>query len=194
MDNDEVTQLLREIRGGNKAAVDKLLPLLYPELHQIAVNYFRRERPDHTLQPTALVHEAYLRLVTQHAVDWGDKLQFLGLAAILMRRALVNYARGRHAAKRGRDVVAVPLEDTTAASNQLTEEMLAIDEALDRLAVLDREQARIVELHFFGGLTFEDIAELTGVSLRTVKRRWNSARAWLFTQIAPPGATSAAAP
>ena len=194
MDHSEVTRLLGEINRGNKTAIDDLLPLVYPELHKIAVGYFRRERPDHTLQPTALVIEAYNRLVGQHAVNWSDRLQFLGVAAILMRRILVNHARGHHTSKRGSGVRAVPLEDAMVASEQRADEMIAIDEALHRLAAMDAEQARLVELHFFGGLTFEEVAELMGLSLRTVKRRWESARAWLTTQIAPPGTTRAAAP
>jgi RNA polymerase sigma-70 factor (ECF subfamily) len=190
MNTSEVTRLLGEINRGNKAAVDELLPVVYPELHKIAANYFRRERRDHTLQPTALVHEAYIRLVGQHAVNWTDRLQFLGVAAILMRRILVNHARGHNTAKRGGEVRDVVLEDAMVASEQRSDEMVAIDEALDRLAAMDAEQARLVELHFFGGLTFEEIAELMGLSLRTAKRRWESARAWLTMQIAPPGMRS----
>ena len=190
MDTSEITLLLGEINRGNKAAVDELLPLVYPELHKIAANYFRRERREHTLQPTALVHEAYIRLVGQHAVNWSDRLQFLGAAAILMRRILVNHARGHNTAKRGGEVRDVALEDAVVASEQRSDEMVAINEALDRLAALDAEQARLVELHFSGGLTFEEIAELMGLSLRTAKRRWESARAWLTMQIAPPGTGS----
>jgi RNA polymerase sigma-70 factor (ECF subfamily) len=179
----DIPRLLGEIRNGNKAAVDQLLPLVYPELHRIAANYFRRERPDHTLQPTALVNEAYLRLVDQRLAGLDDKLQFLGVAAILMRRILLKHARSRSAAKRGNAAQAVPLEDAMVACEQRADELIAIDEALSRLAALDPEQAHLVELRFFGGLSFEEAAQVTGLSLATVKRRWASARAWLATQV-----------
>ena len=179
----DIPRLLGEIRSGNKAAVDELLPLVYPELHRIAANYFRRERPDHTLQPTALVNEAYLKLVDQRLAGLDDKPQFLGVAAILMRRILLKHARTRHAAKRGNAGQAVPLEDAMMVCEQRAEELIAIDEALLRLAELDPEQARLVELRFFGGLSFEEAAEVLGLSLATVKRRWASARAWLSTQV-----------
>jgi RNA polymerase sigma factor (TIGR02999 family) len=194
MDSSEVTRLLREIHNGNKGAVDDLMPVVYPELHHIALNYFRRERRDHTLSPTALVNEAYLRLVGQHAVDFTDRLQFLGVAAVLMRRILVNHARDHNAVKRGRGIVQVTLDDALTASDQRSDEVVAIDDALERLSVLDPQQSRVVELHFFGGLTFEEISSLMNLSLRTVKRRWESARAWLNAEMAPCRSTRAAAP
>ncbi len=181
----EIKRLLGEVKQGKKAAVDELLPLIYPELHRIAANYFRRERRDHTLQPTALVNEAYMKLVDQRFAAWDDKLQFLAVAAILMRRILLKHARSRHAAKRGSAAQAVPLDDAMLFVEQRAEEMIAIDEALSRLAVLDHEQARLIELRFFGGLSFEESAAVLGLSLATVKRRWASARAWLSTQIGP---------
>lgn len=182
----EIQRLLKEIRNGSKTAVNELLPLVYPELHRIAANYFRRERPDHTLQPTALVNEAYLKLVDQRLADLEDKLQFLGVAAIVMRRILLKHARTRRAAKRGSAARAVPLDDAMLVCEQRAEELIAIDDALSRLAELDPEQARLVELRFFGGLSFEEAAQVLGLSLATVKRRWNSARARLNQQIFSP--------
>jgi RNA polymerase sigma-70 factor (ECF subfamily) len=180
----DIPRLLGQIRQGNKEAVDQLLPLVYPELHRIAANYFRRERRDHTLQPTALVNEAYMKLVDQRlAGGLEDKLQFLGVAAIVMRRILLKHARGRHAVKRGNAAQAVPLEDAMLVCEQRAEELIAIDDALSRLAELDPEQARLVELRFFGGLSFEEAADVLHLSLATVKRRWASARAWLSAQL-----------
>lgn len=179
----DIPRLLGEIRSGNKAAVDQLLPLVYPELHRLAVNFFRRERRDHTLQPTALVNEAYLKLVDQRIAGMDDKLHFLGVAAILMRRILLKHARRRHTAKRGRAPQAVSLDDAMLVCEQRAEELIAIDDALCRLAELDPEQARLVELRFFGGLSFEEAAQLLQLSLATVKRRWASARAWLAAQV-----------
>jgi RNA polymerase sigma-70 factor (ECF subfamily) len=179
----DITRLLGEIKQGNKDAVDQLLPLVYPELHRIAANYFRRERRDHTLQPTALVNEAYLKLVDQRLAGLDDKLQFLGVAAILMRRILLKHARSRHAAKRGNAAQAVPLDDAMLICEQRADELIAIDDALSGLAELDPEQARLVELRFFGGMSFEEVAAVLGLSLATVKRRWVSARAWLSTRV-----------
>jgi RNA polymerase sigma-70 factor (ECF subfamily) len=179
----DITRLLGEIKHGNKAAVDQLLPLVYPELHRIAANYFRRERRDHTLQPTALVNEAYLKLVDQRLAGLDDKLQFLGVAAILMRRILLKHARTRQAAKRGSAGLGVPLDDAMLVCEQRADELIAVDEALSKLAELDPEQARLVELRFFGGLSFDEAAEVLGLSLATAKRRWASARAWLGNQV-----------
>jgi RNA polymerase sigma-70 factor, ECF subfamily len=179
----EIDLLLGRIRTGDKAAFNELLPLVYPELHRIARRYFRRERREHTLQTTALVHEAYLRLVNQRLEDCQDKAQFLGVAAFLMRRILVNHARGRQSAKRGSSPVAVTLDDAMAATEQRADEVLAVDQALTRLAGLDVEQARLVEMHFFGGMGFDEIAVALGVSVPTAKRRWASARAWLTREL-----------
>ena len=179
----EVTRLLGEINAGNGAAFDRLLPLVYAELHQIAANYFRRERKDHTLQPTALVHEAYLKLAGQHH-DWQSHLQFLAIAATTMRHVLVDHARAHAAVKRGHKPVRVPLDEQLIISADRADEMLAIDQALTRLEALDPKQARLVELRFFGGLSVEETAEVLRISTATVKRQWHSARAWLHKEVA----------
>jgi len=179
----DVTRLLGALSHGNQAAMDQLLPLVYDELHTIAARYFGRERRDHTLQPTALVNEAYLRLVDQQQAHWQNRLHFLGVAAIMMRRILVDHARSRHAVKRGQESHKVPLDDAMLVSEQRSVEMIAIDEALERLAAMDPQQARLVELRFFGGLSVEETAEILRISPATVKRHWNSARAWLHNEI-----------
>jgi RNA polymerase sigma factor (TIGR02999 family) len=181
--SEEIDALLGRIRRGDKAAFDDLLPLVYAELHRIADGYFRRERREHTLQPTALVHEAYLRLVNQRLTDCQDRAQFLGVAAFLMRRILVNHARDRQTAKRGNSARPVTLDDAMVVTEQRSDDVLAIDQALARLAELDAEQARLVEMHFFGGMTFDEIAEVLAISVPTVKRRWASARAWLSREL-----------
>jgi len=180
----EVTLLLNELRLGNKDALPRLIPLVYRELRSLADRYLRAERPGHTLQPTALVNEVYLRLVEQNRADWKDRAHFLGVAAQLMRRILVDYARARLTAKRA--AVMLPLDgDGFAAPERALEldEILAVDEALDRLDKLDPEQTRIVELRYFAGLTVEETAEAIGVSQRTVKRDWAMASAWLRTEL-----------
>ncbi len=179
----EIDVLLGRIRQGDRTAFDDLLPLVYAELHRIAERYFQRERREHTLQPTALVHEAYLRMVNQRLSDCQDRAQFLGVAAFLMRRILVNHARGRQSAKRGNSPRPVALEDVMAVTEQRADEVLAIDQALGRLAELDAEQARLVEMHFFGGMNFDEIAEALNISVPTAKRRWASARAWLSREL-----------
>ena len=192
---EPITGLLGRIRQGDKTAFDELMPLVYPELHRIAARYFRRERRDHTLQPTALVNETYLRLVNQQLEDCHNRVQFLSVAALLMRRILVNHARDRQTAKRGNSPLKVSLDDAMLASEERADELLAIDEALRRLAELDAAQAQLVEMHFFGGMSFEEAAEALGISPITAKRRWSSARAWLITQFAacvtPAGAPPA---
>ena len=184
---EEIDALLARIRQGDRTAVDSLLPLLFPELHRIAERYFRRERRDHTLQPTALVNEVYLRLVNQRLADCQDRAQFLGVAAFLMRRILVNHARGRQTAKRGIGQHPVTLDDSMLVAEQRADELLFIDQALIRLAELDNAQARVVEMHFFGGMSFDEIADVLGISVPTVKRRWASARAWLNRELTRPG-------
>ncbi|MGA2720947.1 MAG: sigma-70 family RNA polymerase sigma factor [Bryobacteraceae bacterium] len=182
----EVTLLLNELRRGDKDALGRLIPLVYGELRRLAGHYLQAERVGHTLQPTALVHEAYLRLVEQDRADWRNRAQFLGVAAQLMRRILVDYARARETAKRAGPadgVDAVNLEggmDGTQA-----EEILAVDEALERLTALDAQQAKVVELRYFAGLTIEETAEASGISVRTVKREWTMAAAWLRTELSP---------
>ena len=178
-----VTQLLVEWRRGNQAALDELFPIVYDELRRLARSYLRQERPGHTLQPTALVHEAYLRLVGQRSVSWENRAQFFGLAAQMMRRILVNHALGRHAAKRGGDVRRIPLDDALEALESRHVDVIALDSALTALHVLDPRQSQIVELRFFGGLTVDETAEVVGISPATVKREWTAAKLWLLREI-----------
>lgn len=178
----EVTRLLGEVGRGDKDAMNRLLPLVYDELHRLARSYFRRERGEHTLQPTALVHEAYIRMVDQHA-PMESRGHFLAVAATQMRRILLDYARKHRAARRGGAGQKVMLEDTMAICEQQPLDMIAVDAALERLGKLDPDQARLVELRFFGGLSVEQTAEVLGVSPATVKRSWSSARAFLHREI-----------
>jgi RNA polymerase sigma factor (TIGR02999 family) len=178
----EVTRLLGEFGRGNKDAINRLLPLVYDELHRLARLYFRRERGEHTLQPTALVHEAYIRLVDQRA-QLESRGHFMAVAATQMRRILLDYARKRRAQRRGGDGQRVLLEDTMVVSEQKPLDMIALDTALNKLAELDADQSKMVELRFFGGLSVEETAEIMGVSPATVKRSWNSARAWLHREL-----------
>src|SRR5258706_3069711 len=182
-ESGEVTRLLGEIGRGDKGAMNRLMPLVYDELHRLARAYFRRERGEHTLQPTALVHEAYLRLVDQR-MPVGNRGHFLALAATQMRRILLDYARKHRSARRGGpDGRKVLLEDTLAVSAEAPLDMLALDVALTRLAALDPAQAQMVELRVFGGLSIEETAEVLGTSPATVKRSWASARAFLHREI-----------
>lgn len=177
---DDITLLLAQIKGGNNEALPRLIPLLYNDLRRLAAHCLRDERGGHTLQPTALVHEAYLRLLDQTRAEWQNKSQFMGVAAQLMRRILVDYARQRVAAKRGGGPQPVDLDAVEAGGGiELSEELLAVDEALERLAKLDAQQARVVELRYFGGLTVEETAEALDIAPRTVKRDWAMAKAWL---------------
>jgi RNA polymerase sigma factor (TIGR02999 family) len=181
----EVTELLAELRLGRKDALDRLMPLVYRELRRIAGNQMRDERVGHTLQPTALVHEAFLRLVDQSRADWQSRAQFLGVSAQLMRRLLVDHARKRHAAKRG---IPVTLNEEILQRNpgaDQTEEILAVDEVLARLGELDPRQARVVELRYFGGLSVEETAEAMGIATRTVKLDWAMAKGWMQSQLSP---------
>lgn len=163
--------------------LDELVPVFYSELRRVASSYLKSERRDHTLQTTALVHEAYLRLLNQKNVRWENKNQFLGIAAQLMRRILVDYARSRHASKRGRTSNKVFLEEAMIAAPQPPVDVVVLDEALTKLAQLDSVQARIVELRFFGGLNIDQVAEVTGISARTVKRSWRLAKARLAREL-----------
>jgi len=181
-DSGEVTRLLGEIGKGHKEAINDLLPLVYDELHRLARGYFRRERGEHTLQPTALVHEAYLRLVDQRT-PLQSRSHFLAVAATQMRRVLLDYARKHHAARRGGDDQKVLLVDTMAICRQQPVDIILLDVALEKLAVLDPGQAQLVELRFFGGLSVEETAEAMGTSPATVKRSWTSARAFLHREI-----------
>ena len=180
-----VTELLHAWSGGDARALDELMPVVYKELKQQAQRYLRRERPDHSLQPTALVHEAYIQLVDQRRIQWQGRSQFFGIAAQLMRRILVDHVRSRHALKRGGANVSLvqPLDDAVAAQESSGVDLLALDEALTRLAALDSRQAKVVELRFFSGLGIEETAESLGISPATVKREWAMARAWLKREL-----------
>lgn len=178
-----VTQLLVRGSHGDKAALDELFPLVYAELRELAGRYLRREGAGHTLQPTALVHEAYLRLVDQRSVDWRNRAQFFGVAAEMMRRILVNHAQARHAAKRGGRAPRLSLDEAVSVFEERDVDLVALDEALTDLAALDPRQSRIVELRFFGGLSIEETAEVLEISPATVKREWTAARAWLYREM-----------
>jgi RNA polymerase sigma factor (TIGR02999 family) len=186
---EELTQLLRSYSNGDRAALDKMLPLVYDELRRIASRSLNRERPDHTLQTTALVHEAYLRLVQQDRVQWQNRAQFYAIAASLVRRILVDYARSGRAMKRSGGAQKVPLDEGTVFSPQRPSDVLALDDALNRLGSLDPRKCRIVELKFFGGLTAEEIAEVLQLSAITVLRDWSMARAWLYRELRAESAT-----
>ena len=182
-----MTELLLAWGAGDRAALDALLPVVYADLRRQAVRALRRESVGHTLQATALVHEAYLRLVDQDRVHWQNRGQFFGIAAQCMRRILVDHARGRHAAKRGRADRQLTLGDADAVAAEAAEEssfdVLALHEAIERLAALDPEQGRLVELRYFAGLTIEETAAVLGVSPATIKREWSVARAWLRREL-----------
>jgi len=184
MGTGEVTHLLLELRRGDKEAEGRLIPLIYPELRRIAAAYLRRESPDHSLQPTALVHEAYLRLTELKKVDWRGRAHFFAVSANVMRRILVDHARANRARKRGNGWDSVSLNEAILPSPQRAPEILALDEALTRLATLEARQARIVELRFFAGMSEEEAGEALGISARTVKRDWRIARAWLYKELA----------
>lgn len=179
----DVTLLLKKLADGNQDAAGELIPVVYDELHRLAVRHLRRERQDHTLQPTALVHEAYIKLVAQRDADWQSRNHFFAVASKLMRRILVDYARQHLRAKRGGGHTRVSLEEVALVSPQRPDGMLAIDESLSRLEKLDERQARIVELRYFGGLTIEEAAQVLGVSPTTVRREWASAKAWLYGEL-----------
>ena len=178
-----VATLLGGLDVGNDKAAADLVVLLYAELRSLASRYLRRERSDHTLQTTALVHEAYLRLADQREVRWRNREQFLGVAAQLMRRILVDYSRGHDAKKRGKGFERVFLEEADGVSKGKATDVVALDEALTRLAEFDPQQAQLVELRFFGGLSIEEAAGVLGVSRTTVKRNWNLAKAWLAREL-----------
>ena len=178
-----VTQLLVNWSNGDRAALDEMVPLVYQELRRIAVNRLRHELPNHTLQPTALVNEAYLRLIDQKNVNWQNRAQFFGLAAEMMRRILVNHALNRRAAKRGGGALRVSLEMAINSLEQKDVNLVALDDALKELAGIDPRKSQIVELKFFGGLTVEEISEVLQVSSDTIERDWKLARAWLRLEI-----------
>jgi len=176
-----------QISQDRENALAATIPLFYSELRRLAASYLQRERGDHTLQPTALVHEAYLRLVEQRKLEWHDKHHFFAIAAQMMRRILVDYSRGRHAAKRGGKASRTLLLETAIISDDRTVNVVAIDEALTKLAAHDHQQARIVELRFFSGLNIEETAEILEISPATVKRNWNMAKAWLTRELRNTG-------
>ncbi|HLA09196.1 MAG TPA: sigma-70 family RNA polymerase sigma factor [Pyrinomonadaceae bacterium] len=181
--SQEVTELLLAWRDGNEAALEKLLPLVYDELHRLAARYMRRESPGHTLQTSALVNEAFIRLIDQQQVHWQNRAHFFGIAAQLMRRILLDHARGQARAKRGGGLHRVSFDEGAIVSEQCAAELIALDDALNALAAFDSRKRRIVELRFFGGLSNEEVAEVMGMSLRTVEREWRKAKAWLHHAI-----------
>ncbi len=190
-DSRDLTQLLVDWSAGDQGAFDELMPAVYDELHQLAARYLRRERGDHTLQTTALVHEAYIRLIDQKRVQWQNSLQFFGLAAQMMRRILVDHARRGRYEKRGGAARRVSLDDAPEVSVERAADVVAVDEALSSLAEIDAELARIVELRYFGGFKSAEIAELLNVSVPTVTRRFNLAKAWLYRYLASGGESGA---
>jgi RNA polymerase sigma factor (TIGR02999 family) len=179
----EVTQLLRAWNDGDQTALDKLMPLVYAELRRMARQYMDRQRAGHTLQTTALIHEAYLRLVDQQASPWQNRAHFFGVAAKAMRCILVDYARSRHAVKRGGAFHPVSLDEAAVISAERVAELVALDDALESLAAFDLRKSRVVELRYFGGLTVEETAEVLHVSPETVARDWRLARTWLLREI-----------
>lgn len=182
-ESHEITQLLFAWSQGDGKAEERLMGLVYEELHRMAARYFRDERPGHTLQTTALVHDAYLRLVGHDRLDWESRSQFFGLAARTMRRILVDHARARNSQKRGGDAVRLPFEEVENLCHGRSEELIALDEALAALARLDARKAKIVELRYFGGFEVQEIAGLLAVSVPTVNRHWRTARAWLAAEL-----------
>src|ERR1700677_4162171 len=184
-EDGEVTVLLKALNRGDNSAVEKLLPLVYNELHRLARSYMRRERPDHTLQPTALINEAYLRLA-RDTVDWQSRQHFIGVAANVMRRLLVDHARAHNAEIRAGGLQRVELEEGSMVSSERSKEVLALHEALTMLEGLDSRQAKVVELRYFGGFSVEEIGDILEMSPRSVKRHWALARIWLLKQMKKP--------
>lgn len=185
--SEDITALLVAWSDGDSAALDRLLPLVEQELHRIAGRAMRRERPGHTLQATALVNEAYVRLVDQKHVRWQNRAHFYGIAAQIMRRILLNYARDRRRQKRGGGAVQVSLSEVAVMSEEKSDELIALDEALTRLEQFDERKCRVVELRHFGGLSVEETAEVLGISSVTVTRHWNAAIAWLVRELGHEG-------
>ena len=176
--------MLREWSGGKHEVLDDLLPVVYDELHRQAARFLRKERPGHTLQTTALIHEAYLKLIDQRNVNWESRTHFFAIAAQAMRRILVDYARAAHRGKRGGNDIKLPLDEAmTVASDEKSVDLIALDEALDRLAKQDERQARVVELRYFSGLSLEETAEALHISRATVASDWSMAKVWLYREI-----------
>lgn len=188
MSNEDVTRLLVDWSNGDKVALDQLTPLVYDELRRLADRYLCRERMDHTLQSTALVHEAYLRLIDQKNVQWQNRAHFFGVAAQMIRRILVDHARAHQTAKRGAGAPKLSLDDAFAVPGQYRDlNLVALDDALKQLERMDNRQARVIELRFFTGLSIEETAEVMGISPATVKREWTTARVWLFRELSRDG-------
>ena len=174
---------MQDWNRGNESAAKDLMPLVYDELHKVAARYLRKERPDHTLQPTALVNEAYLKLIDISSVEWQDRAHFFAVSSNVMRRILVDYARAQATDKRGGAMQKVELDEALSFPRETQVDLLALNDALERLEELDQRQSQIVEMRFFGGLTVEETAEVLKVSPRTIKREWAMAKAWLFQQM-----------
>jgi|SRR6185369_1254379 len=183
----EVTRLLKEWGKGDTSARDQLIAIVYSELRAIAARYLRRERQDHTLQPTALVNEAYLRLIDQKQVEWQNRAHFLGVAAKMMRRILVDHARTHNRVKRGSGAQRVSLDEAVTIAEDRAADLVELDRALDALAAFDERKSRVVEMRYFGGLSVEETAEVLNISLITVARDWKLAKAWLYTRIEDGG-------
>lgn len=181
--SQEITQLLLAWGSGDKAALDALMPIVYDELRRLAKRYMRRQNPDHTLQTTALVNEAYLRLIDSSRVRWQDRTHFFAISAQLMRRILVDFARAKNSRKRGGEQIQITLDERIEAPFETETNLVELDEALQRLAKLSPRQSRIVELRYFGGLSEEEISETLAISTRTVRRDWSLARAWLYREL-----------
>lgn len=179
----EVTRLLNDWGNGDSTALDQLMPIVYAELRAIAARYLRSERQDHTLQPTALVNEAYLRLIDQKHVNWQNRAHFVGVAAQMMRRILVDHAKSHNRAKRGGGALRVTLDEGLALADERADDLVELDEALTALEALDERKSRVVEMKYFGGLSVEETAEVLNVSVITVARDWKLAKAWLYTTI-----------
>lgn len=183
---EKVTQMLRQVQDGNREALDELFPIIYKELRRLASSQLANERANHTLQPTALVHEAYMRLIDQHSVNWQNRAHFFSIAAETMRRILVNHAVQRNAQKRGSGVACIELDEAISYHDQAADrelDIVLLDDALKQLEEFDPTQAKIVELRFFGGLTVEETAEVMKISESTVKREWRMAKSWLKTKL-----------
>lgn len=181
--DDSLAELIRQRSNGRTDDLNEVLPLIYEELRDIAARYLKRERLNHTLQPTALVHESYLRLVGQHSVDWRDRLQFLSIAARMMRRVLANYAKARKTGKRDAGAPLLELDAALEVSGGQRLDALLVEDALRELEAMDSRQAQVVELRFYGGLSNEETAEVLGISTATVQREWMTARQWLYREI-----------
>ena len=184
MQRHEVTQILSDMHGGDRESLEKLLPMIYDELHALAQAQLRQERPGHTLQATALVNEAYLKLIELKHIRWEGRAHFFGAAARIIRRILVDHARGKDRLKRGGDRKRIPLDASAIHDTGQSVDLIALHEALEKLEALDARQSKIVELRFFGGLSMKEVADVLGVSLRTVEGDWTMARAWLMEQLA----------